>query len=267
MDRRPILLVRDSYPEPPALDTAVSRATLELVSQRKHPETLRVHRPAPIVAFGPRDLVEPGAPAAVAAARARGFAAVERLAGGRAAVFHPGTVAFSWAIPDPSPREGIRARFDVLAGIAAEALRSMGVDARIGEVPGEYCPGEHSVNARGERKILGVGQRVVAGAAHVGGVVVVSGAARVRDVLIPVYEALEIPWDPTTVGSVEDEVPGTGWDEVEAALLEAFAARFDLEEGGLPEPVLRRARELLPRHALEGPLGKAGGARTGLPAG
>jgi octanoyl-[GcvH]:protein N-octanoyltransferase len=261
VSRRRILLVRDSYPEPPALDTAVSRATLELVSDGRHPETLRLHRPAAIVAFGPRDLVEAGAPAAVAAARARGFAPVERLAGGRAAVFHPGTVAFSWAIPEPSPREGIRDRFDVLAGIVAEALRSLGVDARIGEVPGEYCPGEHSVNARGERKLLGVGQRVVSGAAHVGGVVVVSGAERVREVLIPVYEALELSWDPATVGSVEDEVPGTGWDAVAGAILDAFAARFDLEEATLPETVLARALELVPRHALDGSPGERGDAR------
>jgi lipoate-protein ligase A len=248
--KRRILLVRDSYPDPPALDTAVSRATLELVSEGSLPETLRLHRPAAIVAFGPRDLVEPGAPAAMAAARARGFAAVERLAGGRAAVFHQGTVAFSWAIPDPSPREGIRARFDELAEIVAEALGSLGVDARIGEVPGEYCPGEHSVNARGEKKLMGVGQRVVARAAHVGGVVVVSGADRVRDVLVPVYAALELPWDPATVGSVEEEVPGTGWDDVAGAILDRFADRFDLDEGRLPDAVLGRAQDLLPRHDL-----------------
>jgi lipoate-protein ligase A len=263
VSKRPILLVRDSYPDPPALDTAVSRATLELVGEGRLPETLRLHRPAAIVAFGPRDLVEPGASEAMAAARARGFAAVERLAGGRAAVFHDGTVAFSWAIPDPSPREGIRARFDVLAGIVEEALRSLGVDARIGEVPGEYCPGEHSVNARGVRKLMGVGQRVVAHAAHVGGVIVVSGADRVRDVLVPVYAALTLPWDPATVGSVQDEVPGIGWDDVARAILDRFADRFDVKVGTLPDTVLARARKLLPRHALA----QAGREEAGLPPG
>jgi lipoate-protein ligase A len=260
---RRILLVRDAYPDPPALDTAVSRATLELVSAGDLPETLRLHRPGAMVAFGPRDLVEPGAPAALAAATAQGFAAVERLAGGRAAVFHEGTVALSWAIPDATPREGIRARFELLAEIVAESLRSLGVDARVGEVPGEYCPGEHSVNARGERKLMGVGQRVVVRAAHVGGVVVVSGSARVRDVLVPVYSALGLSWDPATVGSVEDEVPGSGWDEVAGSLLERFAQRFDLEEGSLPEAVLARARDLLPRHTLA----EAGDDQAGLPSG
>jgi lipoate-protein ligase A len=233
------------------MDTAVSHATLELVSNGTLPEALRLHRPASVVAFGPRDLVEPGVARAIDAARAGGFAAVERLAGGRAAVFHPGTLAFSWAIPDPSPREGIKARFDLVAGIFAEALRGLGVDARVGEVPGEYCPGEHSVNARGEVKLVGLGQRIIAHAAHVGGVVVVSGADRVRDVLVPVYAALGLEWVPATAGSVEGEVPGTRWEDVEEAVLGRFATLFDLEEGELPEVALARAHDLMPRHSLD----------------
>ena len=54
------------------------------------------------------------------------------------------------------------------------ALCSLGVDARIGEVAGEYCPGKYSVNARGATKIMGVGQRLARHAAHVGGVIVVN---------------------------------------------------------------------------------------------
>lgn len=168
------------------MDTALSHATLRLVAKGQTPETLRLHRPAAVVAFGPRDRVAPGFADAVAAARAHGFASVERLAGGRAAVFHAGTIAFSWAIPDPRAREGIRPRFDALAEIVVEAVRALGVDARIGEVPGEYCPGEHSVNARGRTKLMGVGQRIIDGAAHVGGVIVVTDADRIRDVLTPV---------------------------------------------------------------------------------
>ena len=34
------------------------------------------------------------------------------------------------------------------------------------------------------------------------------GSAVLRAALEPVYEALELEWDPATAGSVEDEVPG-----------------------------------------------------------
>jgi octanoyl-[GcvH]:protein N-octanoyltransferase len=247
---RRIRVIRQGFPEPQEMDTAISHATLRLVAERRLPETLRLHRPADVVAFGPRDLVAPGFQAAVAAARAHGFGAIERLAGGRAAVFHEGTLAFSWAIPDPSPREGIHRRFDEVAEIMAEAVRSLGVDARIGEVPGEYCPGEHSVNARGKTKLVGVGQRVLARAAHVGGVVVVTWSDRIRRVLLPVYEALKLDWDPATVGSVDDEREGTSWEEVERAVLDAFAVRFGVEEGELTPETLSLGRDLAPRHAV-----------------
>jgi hypothetical protein len=124
------------------------------------------------------------------------------------------------------------------------------VDARVGEVPGEYCPGEHSVNARGKTKLAGIGQRILLHAAHVGGVIVVGESERVRDVLIPVYRALELDWDPATVGSVEDEAPGARWEDVEQAILGRFRETYTLIEESVPAEVGWRAGELLPVHEM-----------------
>jgi octanoyl-[GcvH]:protein N-octanoyltransferase len=241
-------LIRASYPDDPALDTAVSRALMERVGTGELPETLRLSRPGPIVAFAKRDAVAPGYPAAVRAARAQGFEAVLRLAGGRAAVFHEGTLALAHAVPDPDPRPGIHARFEATAGLLARALTRLGVAARVGEVPGEYCPGGYSVNARGERKLAGIGQRLVAGASHMGGVIVVEGGERVRDVLVPVYAALGLDWDPATAGSVGDEAPGAGLDEVERAIVAEYAERHELEEAELDAETLELARRLRAEH-------------------
>jgi octanoyl-[GcvH]:protein N-octanoyltransferase len=246
---RRIRLVTKGHPSPATMDTAISRALLDRVAAGQEPETLRVHRPGAIVAFGPKDRLARGYGDAIAAAAAAGFGSVQRLAGGRAAVFHEGTIAFSWAVPQAAPREGIRARFEELASIMAEAFRSLGVDARVGEVPGEYCPGEHSVNARGQTKLMGVGQRLIAGAAHVGGVVVVSGADRVRDVLLPVYAALDLAWDPVTAGRLEDEVASITWGEAAAAIITAFGRRHDLVEGRLSPETVALATELAPSFA------------------
>jgi lipoate-protein ligase A len=144
-----VRLARTEFPQPETLDTAVSHALLRRVSEGLEPETVRLHRPGAVMAFGPVDRHAPGFGAAVAAARAHGFGCVLRLAGGRAAVFHEETIAFSWVTPDPTPRTGIRRRFAELAATVADAFADLGVDARVGEVPGEYCPGEFSVNARG----------------------------------------------------------------------------------------------------------------------
>jgi octanoyl-[GcvH]:protein N-octanoyltransferase len=216
------------------------------------PETLRLARPADVVAFAKRDAVAPGYAEAVEAARAEGFGAVLRLAGGRAAVFHGGTLEIAHAAPDPDPRVRIRSRFEDTAGLIARALRRLGVDARVGEVQGEYCPGRWSVSAAGERKLAGIGQRVIAGGSHTGTVIVVEDAERVRRVLEPVYSALDLDWDPATVGAVEDELtldPSVSpWDAVRDALLAEYAERYELVEGELDERTLSFARGLASEH-------------------
>jgi octanoyl-[GcvH]:protein N-octanoyltransferase len=229
----------------------VSHALLRQVSDGLEPATLRLHRPAAIVAFGPKDRLAPGYPEAIAAAREHGFASIQRLAGGRAAVFHEETLSFSWAIPDPTPRLGITQRFLELAELMAAAFGDLGIDARVGEVPGEYCPGEFSVNARGRTKLMGVGQRLVLHAAHLGGVVVAGGAGRVREVLVPVYRALGLDWDPATVGSLEDEVPGLRWAEAERAILNRFAERYELHERPLQPETLARAGPMEHAHLVD----------------
>jgi lipoate-protein ligase A len=246
--RRSIRLVRASFPGRAAFDTAVSRALLVRAAAGEAPETLRLYSPDAVLAFGPRDRLAPGFRDAVRAARGAGFEPVLRLAGGRAAVFHERTLAFGWTIPDPASREHVHERFADLAAIMAEAFRALGVDARVGEVPGEYCPGSHSVNARGERKLMGVGQRVVSGAAHVGGVVVVSDAARVNAALDPVYRALALDWRPEATGSLADEVGALTLDAAAGAILEAFAARHDCEPAELDPATLARAADLEPEH-------------------
>jgi lipoate-protein ligase A len=247
-------LVRDSFPDRPAFDTAVSRAILDRVAAGEMPATMRVARPGAMVAFGKQDTSAAGYAAAVAAARRGGFEAVERLAGGRAAVFHEDTVAFALAVADPDAARNTHSRFRVMAPVISRALSGLGVDARVGEIPGEYCPGEYSVNARGRTKLMGVGQRIIKGGAHVGGVIVAAGGDRVRDVLIPVYEALGLAWDPATSGSVADEVAGTGYEEVERAFLDELAAIFDLVEGALDDETLALAERLEARHRSPGPV-------------
>jgi lipoate-protein ligase A len=236
-----------------AFDAAYSRALLDLVARGAAPETFRLYQPDDVLAFSSVDAASAGFAEAVAAARAAGFEPALRLAGGRAAVFHRETLAFAWTIPAPESRDGIHARFEQISEIVAAALRRLGVDARIGEVPGEYCPGEYSVNARGARKLMGVGQRVIRGAAHVGGVIVVRDSNRVRAALEPVYDAMQVDWDPETAGSVEDELGMATREAVVAALLAELRLRVAIEAGdGFPlDAALVRATALEARFAIE----------------
>lgn len=217
-------LIVDPDPVDPALDSDVSRALIGRVGAGELPDTVRISRPSAAVAFGRRDIVAPGYAAARAAAVAAGFAPIERVGGGRAAVFHEGTLHLSHTVRDADPRAGVTRRFEETAALIAGALRTLGVDAHVGAVDGEYCPGAHSVNARGAVKLAGLGQRVVKHAAHVGAVIAVCGADRIRQVLTPVNAALDLAWDPDVAGSLADELPAIAWDRVAAALEAAYAA-------------------------------------------
>jgi octanoyl-[GcvH]:protein N-octanoyltransferase len=224
---------------------------MERVAAGDLPETLRVTRPGNMVAFAKQDASAPGYGAAVRAARAAGFEAVLRLAGGRAAVFHDETIALAHAVPDPEPRSGIHARFEWTAELIARALRRLGADARVGEVAGEYCPGGYSVNARGAVKLAGIGQRIIRGGSHMGGVIVVGAAGRVRGALGPVYHALGLAWEPATAGSVAEEVDGArppSWPAARDALLAEYAREYDLVEDRLDRATLTRARALAAEH-------------------
>ncbi len=244
----PIRLLTEQYPDRPAFDTAVSHALLRGVAAGEVVESLRLHQPGAIVAFGRQDVVSRGYPSAVEATRSAGYAAIERLAGGRAAVFHSGTIAFAWTIPSRNPRETIKPRFDALASTLLAAFQALGADARIGEVPGEYCPGAYSINVSGRHKIMGTGQRIIGRAAHVGGVIVVEGGDRIAEVLLPVYRALELPWDPTTSGDLAGAVPGITRQDVMAAVVSEFDHRYGLEPGTIDAATLEQAHGLETAH-------------------
>jgi lipoate-protein ligase A len=243
MPESELRLVTASFPEDPALDTAVSRALMERVGAGELAETLRLARPGAMVAFAKQDAVAQGYAAAADASRAHGFEAILRLAGGRAAVFHEGTLAVAHAIPDADPRPKIHERFREGSELLARALRGLGVDARVGEVPGEYCPGGYSVNAGGRIKVAGIGQRLIKGAAHIGAVVVAEDDGRIAEVLVPVYEALGLSWDPATAGSA-----GVSLDELEAGVRAEYAADYRLVEAELDHDTLALAQSLRSDH-------------------
>jgi lipoate-protein ligase A len=227
-----IRLVETAFADDPYLETGISAALMRQVARGQVAPTIRLNRTGPILAFGKLDRLRPGYRKAVAIAREHGFQPLERLAGGRAAVFHEGTISFSHAVRAEGrggAYSGTRDRFTAMARTIADALAGLGVDAGVGEVEGEYCPGEFSVNARGETKLAGNGQRVVVGGAHVGGVIVIRGGARIRDVLIPIYEALELDWRPQTSGSAALEL---GEDD----------DTFPIDE---PDPLIDRAMEAI----------------------
>jgi octanoyl-[GcvH]:protein N-octanoyltransferase len=245
-----LLVVRESAPRRAALEVAVAHALLERVNAGEVPAVLRLYRPAPTVAFGRLDALRPGYAAAVAAAREHGFEPVLRAPGGHAVAYHEGCLGIDELVSAADPIAGMHDRFAASGELLAAALRSLGVDGRVGPVPREFCPGEFTVNARGRVKLVGTAQRVVRHASLLAASVAVADAASLRRVMEDVYAALELDWDPATVGAVEDEVGGFGVAEIEAAVLAAYAQRHELEEATLDRETVAAAERLEGWHII-----------------
>lgn len=183
-----------------AADRRVTAALREDVAETGV-SAVRAWVPHRHLAFGRRDVAADGYEAARAAAAEHGFPPHERSVGGRAVAHTGNTVAFVRVEPVDDLRSDIGDRYKEVLTDLQSALDGLGVAAETGEPPGSFCPGAHSLSAEG--KIAGVAQRVTAGAAATAGVVVARDHGSVASVLDPVYEALGVPFDPATVGSVE----------------------------------------------------------------
>jgi len=234
------------------MEMAFAQAVLRQASRGEVGATLRIYRPTTnVVAFGRRDANRPGFADAVAACRAAGFTPVVRACGGRAVAFTRDALVVDHVSPDPLSPSGMDRRFEEFGELFAAVFRGFGVDARVGEVPGEYCPGAHSVNARATVKLVGTAQRLVRDAWLFSSVVVYDGAAELRPLLSVVYDALNLPFDPASVGAVCDERPGVPLGDVEGAVYGAYSSRFVMEPVDVDEDTIAQARSLLGDHRVD----------------
>lgn len=183
----------------PNQDKQHTQRLIELVRDTTTP-ALRVWQPNRVVAFGRRDQHRDGYEQAVNHAHTREYEPVERSVGGHAVAFTGNTVAFALVTPTDDLRSGIQQRYTKAAETLVSALSQLGIDLTEGEPDGAFCPGTHSLSAQG--KIAGLAQRVHRDVAIVSGVVIVCDHEEIAAVLDPVYDALEIPFDPGSVGSV-----------------------------------------------------------------
>jgi lipoate-protein ligase A len=243
-----MLVMRETDPRPPALEVAVSHALVERVNEGTLGPVLRIYRPAPTLAFGRLDALRPGFTAAAGAAREQGFEPVVRAPGGHAVAYHDGCLVVDEVLAHEDPIAGMQDRFARTGEWLAEALRAVGVDARVGRIDGEFCPGDYTVSAGGRVKLVGTAQRVVRHASLLAASVAVNGGDRLRAVLTDVYAALELDWDPATAGAIADDVPGITLDAVEQAIV--ASAPYELTASALDAETLALARQLEPRHAV-----------------
>ena len=233
----------------PAVELAVAGALVRQVGRGELPDTLRVTRPSrPVVVFGRRDTHLPGWSEAVRRTRVAGFEPLIRAVGGRAVAYTEAALVIDAVVHAPDSAVGLEERFHEFGDLYADVLRGLGVDARVGTVPGEYCPGAQSVNARGAVKLVGTAQRVIRNAWLFSALAIVGDEQVLGPVLASVYQALDQPLDVRTVGSVSGEVSGLDLGTIEEAILAAHASQAPLEAGGLDSSTLDLAHAMAADH-------------------
>ncbi|NEA30575.1 lipoate--protein ligase family protein [Streptomyces sp. SID13031] len=228
------------------MELAIAHAMVRRASSGGVSEALRIYRPAaPVVVFGRRDTRLPGFGAAVRAARSAGFEPVVRAVGGRPVAYTPQALVVDHVKHEPLAPDGLESRFQYFGSLYAGILGDVGVDARVGAVPGEYCPGAHSVNARGVVKLVGTGQRVVRNGWLFSTLIVLGDDDLLRPLLTDIYAQLDLPFDAASVGSLSSEVPGFDADTFEQRVTTAYGV---LEQTPIDEATRELATSLVTDH-------------------
>ena len=213
-----VQLVRSGPAGSAALELAVSHALLTRVAAGELPSTLRVYRPR---ADGRvRQARHARAPATRPRSPPRATTATSPSCGSPAATPPPTTRTRSGSTSSGRstiPATGTHDRFATRGSGSRARSQRLGVDARVGEVPGEYCPGAYSVNARGRVKLIGTAQRLVRGAALLGASIVVGDGAGIRAVLATSTPRSSSSGTPPPRARSTRRSPGITVDAVEAA--------------------------------------------------
>lgn len=198
---------------------------------------------APTVAFTARDLRSPGIERATAIARAHGFAAGTRSPGGKMVAYDSGAVVVDHLAATSASNPSGSALFSAHATHHARVLGSLGsLDTRVGEVPGEYCPGEYSVNVGGVVKVLGSAQRIVRQGSLFSTVIQVELSTAVREVITEVSAALGYELRESSLGGLAEFSPGLTAAEVREVLRDDYRHRLGLIDAAVPRAALCQAQ-------------------------
>ena len=168
---------------------------------------LRFRRPRPTAAFSPQDTAHPDYAQVKERARARGFEPIERGTGGRLTMFDENAFAITIIWPHPEPHQHMMQRYEILSDIIAGALAKLGIDARVGELPDEYCPGKFSINAGGRIKLAGIAQRMNRGCVQMGAIISVERSEAACSAIADAYRSMTLPFDPKTYGAIGELAP------------------------------------------------------------
>jgi octanoyl-[GcvH]:protein N-octanoyltransferase len=192
---------------PPAADYADWVKNALATVKPGDPGILRLRRPQPTAAFSPQDTVHPDYQRVQNLARVRGFEPVERGTGGRLTMFDEHALAVTLISPHPEPHIHTMRRYEIFSKAIVSALMNIGIDARVGELPNEYCPGKFSINSGGRVKLVGIAQRMNRSCVQMGAIIMVERSEKACTAIAEAYAAMGLPFDSKTYGAITELRP------------------------------------------------------------
>jgi octanoyl-[GcvH]:protein N-octanoyltransferase len=228
------------------------RTIFDQVAWGSRPATVSITPSTRHVGVTRRDTFRPGFRDAVRAAGVMGYPVLVRSAGGGAIAADRATFGFSIIRPADEKESGcgIRERYDEAAALVLSTFSRLGVMAEVGEVREEFCPGDHSIrvgDGESGMKIVGIAQRITRRATSVGGIVLVEGERELARVLERVYNAMQLPFRPQSVGSLRR----AGYEAGTQDALEAFAAEAEQVYGAIRVKLDEKTQELASREGKQ----------------
>lgn len=183
---------------------------------------LRFRTPRPTAAFSPQDASHISYEQAKAVALGHGFEPVERGTGGRLTMFDEHALAITLIWPHADPHLHMMQRYEIFSGAIAGALAKLGIDARVGELPNEYCPGKFSINSAGQVKLVGIAQRMNRRCFQMGAIIAVDRSDKACAGIAEAYRTMALPFDPDTYGGIRDTAPNVTYDDVRSSMISAI---------------------------------------------
>ena len=234
----------------PGFDIAISRTLLDCVSLNQYTSVLRAYKGTEQIAFGPSDARNEGYESAVSYLKKKNFSAVNRLTGGHAVTFHPGTLIFGWMFHDLQARFRMHYYFELVSNFFQSVINDFGLNCFVGEIDGEYCSGQYSLNLDKKVKIGGIAQRIVNRAVYIGGFIAINNSNLIKEMLIPIYKDLGINWDPQTVGALSDYDRKIDFTSLSSKISHNLYDNYTVHELLISQDVLQNSKKNQDKYAV-----------------
>ena len=177
---------------------------------------LRVFRPQKTAAFSTKDTLHKNFAAAKKIASRLGYEPILRPAGGHLAIYDHRSLIMDITAPHENPGKDIINRYELFSEKISSYLALLGVDARIGQVDGEFCPGRFSINSSSQKKLVGIAQRITKSGYYLSALILLEQSSEAIDALSATYKLIDLDFNPSSHGDLH-ELVGSGsvlnWEE------------------------------------------------------